>query len=72
VLGSFVAFIVVYSGFFVAFCSLTARVIEKGPIEAPHATNPSAGVRRAFIPAGTALPGTVHAAVGSREGSRDS
>jgi cytochrome d ubiquinol oxidase subunit I len=69
VLGSLIAFVIVYSAFFFSFCFLTARVIAKGPADAPHATNPSAGVRRAFIPAGTALPGTVHAAVGSRRGS---
>jgi cytochrome bd ubiquinol oxidase subunit I len=72
VLGSFVAFVIVYSAFFLAFCFLTGRVIEKGPSDAPLATNPSAGVRRAFITAGAALPGTVPSAVGARQGSQES
>jgi len=68
ILGSFLAFVVVYSALLFAFCVLTARVVAKGPTDAPSATNPSAGVRRAFIPSGAALPGTTRAAVGSHDG----
>jgi cytochrome bd ubiquinol oxidase subunit I len=50
---SLVAFVLVYSTLFAAFCFLTARVIRKGPADGPAAVNPSGTVRRAFVPDGT-------------------
>ena len=63
---SLVAFVTVYSTLFIAFCTLTLRVIRRGPSEAFAAVNPSGTVRRAFIPGGTHPAGEVDAAVGRR------